>query len=275
MTRISRFPAIAAVAAAVSMAATPAAAAELNVSRSSVSAPAYAAWDSDSENAAAHRRYRGYRDRTSVGDVLAGVLIIGTVAAVASAASKSNRDGGYRGQPYPSRPYPDRPYDYRADRGNDRYNDSRGIDRAVNMCVREVERDVRVRGVNEVERSGDGWRVSGTLYNGDAFDCTLGADGRIDDINYSGRDLGRNDRIQNGQGEDRQWSDDRYANAWGNAPQRTASAPAANMPAYPGGPVDGSDGYEADSGIDTDPGDGYVDESANGDGRYGTSGVDS
>ena len=302
MTRISRFSGLAAMVAATSMVSMPAAAADVQGNLSGVTMPVYAAWDADSENAAAHRRYRGYRDRTSVGDVLAGVLIIGTVAAVANAATRSGRDGGYRGQPYPSRPYPgrpypDRPYDYRADRnddrGYDRYNDSRGIDRAVDMCVRQIERDVRVRGVDEVERSGDGWRVSGTLYNGDEFTCTLGADGRVGDINYAGRKMGRNDQIderrdQTGQADDRQWSDDRYATAWNTAPQRAANAPAGNLPAYPGGPVVGSDQYGADAGADiyggadNDPGDGYVDGDAGdngyaggtGDGRYGTSGVE-
>jgi len=239
MKRLSLISTSAAMAAALSMAATPAAAAELPSGSAHAYTPAYAAWDADSETVYDHRYrdYRGhgrYRNRTSVGDVLAGVLIIGTIAAVASAASK---------------PRQERSYPYRA---NTNYNRSsgaaRGIDGAADMCMREIERDVRVDSVDSVERSGSGWRVSGSLYNGDSFTCQIGQNGRIEDINYS---ESSNFRSSNDGQQDRQWSDDRYAAARNNAGQTmpdgayssNAPAPPAKAPAYPGGLAPGEN-YE-------------------------------
>ena len=78
------------------------------------------------------------RDGIDAGDVIAGALIIGGIAAVASAASK-NRDRDYRyrdGYRYRDR---DRyGYDYGYRRGNPR--------RAIEKCVRAVERDARRAG---------------------------------------------------------------------------------------------------------------------------------
>src|SRR3546814_7495916 len=101
------------------------------------------------------------------------------------------------------------------------------------MVVTQVERDVRVDSVDSVDRTGEGWRVAGTLYNGEGFTCRIGADGRIDTIDYAGfaaRD-------------DRQLGDDRYRAAWANL-ERQSSAPvpqAEAQPAYPGGPLPGED----------------------------------
>src|SRR3546814_17632280 len=77
------------------------------------------------------------------------------------------------------------------------------------------------------------WRGAGTLYNGEGYTCRIGADGRIDTIDYAGfaaRD-------------DRQLGDDRYRAAWANL-ERQSSAPvpqAEAQPAYPGGPLPGED----------------------------------
>ena len=127
--------------------------------------------------------YAEHRDRDgiSAGDVIAGALIIGGIAAVASAASKNDRDRDYR--------YGDG--DYRYDRAGYGYNDRRDYDRdshwrgsprrAVEMCVRATERyagrmsygradvtDIRqvrdtrygyeIRGRVAVNTRGHGWR---------------------------------------------------------------------------------------------------------------------
>ena len=108
------------------------------------------------------------------------------------------------------------------------------------MCVSKIERDVRVDTVDSVDRTGEGWRVTGSLYNGDRFTCRIGADGRVDDVDFGG--LAARAPI-----EDKQWSDDRYAAARADA-ERMGSAPRAtstgSQPAYPGGPIDGD--FEAE-----------------------------
>ena len=111
------------------------------------------------------------------------------------------------------------------------------------MCMSRIERDVRVESVDNVTRNGNGWNVSGSLYNGEGFSCRIGNDGQISDIDFGGRSVARTQ----GQVEDRQWSEDRYAQARNNAdradapaPVQTARAPVTQgQPAYPGGPVDG------------------------------------
>lgn len=103
-------------------------------------------------------RDRYERDGIDAGDVIAGALIIGGIAAVASAASKDkNRDYYY-----------DR--DYRDDRYG--YNDRRDNARAsVEQCVRAAERDARrygfarakVTDIRDVDRKNGGYRIKGRL----------------------------------------------------------------------------------------------------------------
>ncbi|HSG33252.1 MAG TPA: hypothetical protein VLA37_01870 [Sphingomonadaceae bacterium] len=163
-----------------------------------------------------HHRDRGI----DAGDVIAGVLIIGGIAAIASAASNSDRDRRDRDYDY-ERDYRDRDYDYRND-GYDYRRESQGrypatsgyrsggIDNAVDMCVGEVERgEERVASVDNASRTGDGWRISGRLGAGGGFSCWIDNDGRIRNIELGG---GYYDSSYNGS-DDRQWSDDAYAEA--------------------------------------------------------------
>jgi hypothetical protein len=180
-------------------------------------------------NAQNHRWHR--RDRIDGGDVLAGVLVLGTIAAVASAAS-SKRDRQYR---YPQRyPAPDARYDYRNRPLGSRYEGDRGLDRAVDACAREVARAGMVDSVDGVYRIADGWRVSGRLSTGAQFNCSVGSDGRIYAIDYDGRAAS----------SDEQWDDDRYAAARADHDRAVA-------PAYPGGPLPGDD--VEDGGLRTSP----------------------
>lgn len=240
MKSISLASTSAAIIAALSLAATPALAAELPVRAANPAAPGFTVWNADSENVQRDRyRYRRHHNRIDAGDVIGGLLVFGAIAAVANAVSQPSQQ-----RSYPSR-YPSRSSDYR---GDSRYTGGQGIDRAADMCVREIERDARVNGVDAISRSGDGWLVTGTLYNGDAFTCRVGRDGRIDDVSYGGRGAFQGSSSQR---DDRQWTDDRYAAAWGNAApgapggnnQNGASAPSRQAPAYPGGPVPGEN-YE-------------------------------
>ena len=242
--------------ATLSLAATPVAAAELPVStqRSAV-APA-TAYDAAAGDAARHRDYRGYRGyrdyrgyrgyrgRTSAGDIIAGVAILGTIAAVASAASKNRDRDRYR----------DRRYRTSAPR----YDTSSGLDRAVDQCVREIERDVRIGDISGVDRTASGWNVTGTLYNGDGFNCRIGNNGRIENIDYGAAQGFSGTGYEAGAVDDRQWNDAAYSQARVAAGYSQPDVPGATgqnfpnnasqgpQPAYPGGPVPGEYQYADD-----------------------------
>ncbi|GAA4040705.1 hypothetical protein [Parerythrobacter jejuensis] len=212
---------------AVSLVATPVAAAELPVS-SQRSAYTEGTFQFEEDNGEYRRRYRRYRrNRVDAGDVIAGIAILGGIAAIASAASKNKRRDRYDDRRYNNR------YNQRS------YNSS-NLDRAVNSCMREIERNVRVESVDNVGRSGNGWQVSGRLYDGNGFTCSVGQNGRIDNIQYGQQGSG----YSGAAADDRQWSDDAYAQARNNAgviePRPAVpTTPTGPQPAYPGGPVDG------------------------------------
>jgi len=246
MRGFQSFPAIATALAAISMAATPASAAPFERGAPSIAVPTPGVFEAEAANADSHRWYRYRRHHhVDTGDVLAGVLIIGGIAAIANAAS-NNRDRDYRNR---DGDYRSRDDDYRDRRTDSRYNDARGIDRAVAMCVNEIERDVRVDTVDGVERNGSGWDIRGTLYNGDRFDCQIGPDGRVRNLDIDGRDV-----AQASPPDDRQWDDSRYASARARIDNAApATDEGAAQPAYPGGPLPGEevDGdLAADSGVD-------------------------
>ena len=248
MPRFASFAAPLGLAAALSMAVTPATAADLP--HPSTPAP-YASADVLTGDAVTAHGWRGYRhrDRVDAGDVLAGVLIIGGIAAIASAASNSSRNRDYRDDRYRN-DYRYRSSDDRADyrRGDSRYTSGSGIDNAVNMCVGAIERDVRVGSVDSVDRDAAGWLVTGTIYNGDGFSCRIDGNGRVDGINF-----GRGTAAPySGASTDRQLDEDQYRQAWSRIDaqgQGAAQAPANEpQPAYPGGPIDGD--VEGDFGGD-------------------------
>ena len=208
------------------------------------------------------RGWRGHRRGVRGRDVLAGVLVLGGIAAIASAANNNNRR--YENRRYENRRYDDRRYDERRydnrrdDRRNTRRSDSgSGIDSAVDRCLNEIERDVRVDSVDNASRIAQGWVVTGTLFNGSGFTCQIDNNGRISSVDYGGDLSGGPIGAADGQ-----WSDDRYAEARADAranareetytpapvqeaAQEAAQEPrvrtAANepRPAYPGGPLPG------------------------------------
>ena len=80
------------------------------------------------------------RDGVSVGDVIAGALIIGGIAAVASAASRNNRDNrDYRG-------YPEGDYGYDRAGYGDNYGGNYGNNYGGNGYGRGYDNDARSRG---------------------------------------------------------------------------------------------------------------------------------
>lgn len=143
--------------------------------------------------------HRGWRDRDDIdaGDVITGLLIIGGIAAIASAAGGGNnrrdrdrdrareqRERDYRYEQERERDY--RTRDGREDPrgyGNDarpEWQESRGIDAAVNRCVGEIERgSQRVESVDQVSRDGQGWRIAGQTNGGVGYACSIDGEGRI------------------------------------------------------------------------------------------------
>ena len=121
-----------------------------------------------------------HRDRIEGGDVLAGALILGGIAAIASAASKADREDREPAAPPPV-PQDRQGYSYG---GADR---DTGLDRAADMCADAVERGPsRVDAIDNVARDRDGWSVSGALAGGAGFTCRIGNDGRVQEVNVGG-----------------------------------------------------------------------------------------
>lgn len=235
----SKFLTVPAIVAAVSLAATPAAAVELPVtSHSPVEATSnYGPWVSVGIGGGwgwggSRGRHHRHRRGSTAGDILTGILILGTVAAVANAAKRAERERSY---PHPDRyprPYPDRRGDYHPD---NRTDGPQGLEGAADMCLREVERNARAREVTRVERSANGWLVTGAMADGVAFSCSIGADGRIDRVDVGGRAQVLGDV---GSDTDRQHDDERYRSARADI---ETGVEAAAQPTYPGGPLPGED----------------------------------
>jgi hypothetical protein len=209
MTKMTRFSAIAASTALVFTGFSPAMAAPMHSPTHrgvAIATPIDAGalgWSADSDKAEGWRSSRGYRGyrghrrhRGGIdgGDVLAGILVIGGIAAIASAASKNNRDRRYEDRDYRSdnQRYDDR----RADARNDsRYDRGTGdMDSAINACSdaaeRQAGRDARVSEIQSVSRDGVGWRVEGSLSNSDQRTFLCGANqGRVDFVQLGNGDL--------------------------------------------------------------------------------------
>lgn len=141
----------------ISMPIAPVSAAEFNIN-TSAKALSYEEGQLDwtEDNADRRRRHRRYRrGRVSAGDIFAGIAILGGIAVIADAASKSKKRKRDR-------------YDYqqpqRAPQDGFGGND---IGTAVNLCsdaaLQSAGADYRVDRINSVSQDGNGWRVDGAL----------------------------------------------------------------------------------------------------------------
>lgn len=150
--------------------------------------PAAPAWSPSDERYEAHRRWSRHRHNGGIdgGDLLAGVLVLGGIAAIASAIGKSGDEQRERTS---GSDYPERPYDYRGDEqgaGNDWRGDSSGQDRyaaarqdrAVKACSAEASRSGQVDEIFEVEQADGEWHVRGDFQDGGEFTCTIDRNGR-------------------------------------------------------------------------------------------------
>jgi hypothetical protein len=165
-------------------------------------------------------------DGISAGEVIAGAVILGGIAAViASSDNDRSRDRGYDDGRYDNRGYEDRDggydnHDRRGrghGRGNDdyRYNSQQGSRAAVNQCVVAVEQwasrysRADVTQINYIDRTRNGYRVTGNLvvqdgyrgrnrndrgydrgYDKGRFTCYVER-GRVIDVDYRGLDQWR------------------------------------------------------------------------------------
>ena len=172
-----------AVAAAFSLAATPAAAVELP--RVAGQGQTWDAGALDVEGHGHHGHHGRHDDDWDVDgdDVLAGVLILGGIAAISAIANS----GKHHEQPYPERSYPE-PEAYPDDAGyqapapDTRFRGG-GMGDAVDTCVAEVEAGRGAVGsVDRASRSGEGWYVAGELDGGTPYACWIDGAGRVTDI---------------------------------------------------------------------------------------------
>jgi len=136
--------------------------------------------------------------KIGAGEVIAGALVVGGIAAVAASAGKNKRDdyGYHRDYRYKD--------DYRYGRGYHRMHRSE----AINRCARAAERDASRYGygradvtqVTKVSRKNGGfnvmgrivikdrghsWRHRGYGYDRGKFSCKIRY-GRVADVNFSG-----------------------------------------------------------------------------------------
>lgn len=151
-----------------------------------------------------------HRNRVDAGDIIAGVLVLGTIAAIADSANRNRRD---RDDPrYDNRRDNDRRNDApryddrRSDRNYDRQGDNRRLPagsrdeegRASDACGWAAEAQANngavLDRINSVTPDGSGWRVDGRLVasgygdsdgSGQSFTCGY-RNGRVDFVQLDG-----------------------------------------------------------------------------------------
>ena len=116
--------------------------------------PAFAGWGNGGYGGyggyGGHGWHRRHRDHVDAGDVIAGVAIVGILAAVLSSSAKKKRERETGQNGYPEQ------------RGNINSEDA-----AVDACVIAAETQFgnrsSVRDINAVDRTADGWDVEGVV----------------------------------------------------------------------------------------------------------------
>ncbi|KTE16003.1 hypothetical protein [Sphingopyxis sp. H115] len=128
--------------------------------------------------AAARDRYD--RDGISAGEIIAGAVVIGGLAAILSSGDNDRYDDRYRGR------YNDARYGYGYN--YNRYGNSRS---AVSQCVNAVERGSRRYGrtdvteVTGIDRKRDGYRVKGRVVVRDGYGGRWGRGGYYDNGKFN------------------------------------------------------------------------------------------
>lgn len=141
------------------------------------------------------RHWHRQHDRIDGGDILAGIVLIGAIAAIAGSGKKSrDEDRDNRDYRYDR---PDDRGDYRAapeaPRGDQWVPGSNSAEaRAVDACSWAAEGELgdfaRVGSIDGVSRDGDGWRVTGSVAAPEMmprdFACTY-RNGRAVSVNFN------------------------------------------------------------------------------------------
>ena len=133
----------------------------------------------------------GRHDHDDGGAVLAGLLVLGGIAAIAVAASNADKHKPEQRRSYPDN-QPDPGYgDSKAPSPRDAApsvaTGAGSIDAAVDTCVDEVERGADpVDTVDSVNNAGDGWQVQGRVRGGKPFACRVTGDGQIRTLTVDG-----------------------------------------------------------------------------------------
>lgn len=134
------------------------------------------AWTEDNAD---RRRRRHRRGRVSAGDVFAGIAILGGIAIIADAASKSKKRNR---NDYPPQNYPQQNVPQQNNSQNGFGNDDIGS--AVNICsdaaLQSAGNGYQVNQIRSVNRDGQGWRVEGSLVGPDSANFSCGvANGNV------------------------------------------------------------------------------------------------
>lgn len=148
-----------------------------------------------------HRGHRYHGNGVDGGDILAGLLIVGGIAAIASAASRSSEPARHPAYDYPGGPDTGSP-GYRGPdhpgAQDEAYGDtpaasgyvggSAGFDGAVDACTSEIERSSRhIGSVDNVRRMGERYSVEGRLDDGHGYACSIDDTGQIRSVAVDGR----------------------------------------------------------------------------------------
>ncbi len=122
---------------------------------------------------------KDHKDGIGAGEVIAGAVVLGGLAAILSSSGKDKYEYGYRGDHYRGDHY--RGDRYRGDYRHRGYRHGQGgARRAVNRCIRAAERRATrnfgwadVTQIRDVDRTRYGWRVKGRIV--------------VNDVNHRGR----------------------------------------------------------------------------------------
>lgn len=133
----------------------------------------------------------GRHDHDDGGAVLAGLLVLGGIAAIAVAASNADKHKQEQRRSYPDNQpdpgYGDSQRDAAPSAAPGAPTGTGSIDAAVDTCVDEVERGADpVDTVDTVNNAGDGWHVQGRVRGGKPFACRVTSDGQIRTLTVDG-----------------------------------------------------------------------------------------
>lgn len=191
----SRFARGTALLVSVSLIATPALAAALSVPAIGPATEAPVASWSPAADVAHDRGWgppRGHHhhdDGIDGGDLIAGILLLGGIAAIFSATNNANKNKQAEQDRYRTQqPEPrDSAPDYRAQPSQPQNwgegADMTKLDAAADACVDAVSSRGKVDHVYTVDPSGNGYRVTGDFTTGETFACAVSG-GHVDNVYY-------------------------------------------------------------------------------------------